>query len=349
MDSDEDADLAFALAFRAQEAEMEAAARKGSDGDEDDIVEVPKWGSKTKEDAMIIPKPGVRPLSFLGDRAQMERERLARQKRVRGRSPPPKSHSNCSANSNQDDEDNESGSEGTARKRARLNPPSLDSTARTFPTGAFIRIDNQHTDSLLHNKPDCIRLSEVLSPKDELEFAILGAFAVDAPWLYGFFARDTPVVLVIDVNACGAGPSCPIPTLKNIPPAWVRVCPPLPARGRYSGCMHMKFMLLFKKSGALRIVVSSANLVPHVENVRASVHFSSSFTVCTPVFRNAWRSPGTVCPRFPYPCHGDSLRPDILLVPYLAPTHPDLQYLFVKDIPPAAPGTTQRTSPPAGA
>jgi hypothetical protein len=36
--------------------------------------------------------------------------------------------------------------------------------------------------------------------------------------------------------------------------------------------MHMKFMLLFAKTGGLRVVISSANLVPHdwrdVENVR---------------------------------------------------------------------------------
>jgi tyrosyl-DNA phosphodiesterase-1 len=35
--------------------------------------------------------------------------------------------------------------------------------------------------------------------------------------------------------------------------------------------MHMKLMLLFNKSGGLRVVVSTANLVPHdwrdVENV----------------------------------------------------------------------------------
>ncbi|KAF8202034.1 hypothetical protein K438DRAFT_2015408 [Mycena galopus ATCC 62051] len=318
MDSDEDADLALALALSAQEAEAEAAARKGStsnkkvkatttkkqeqevvvissDEDEDEIVEVSKRGSKTKEEAVIIPKPGAGPLSFLGDRAQMERERLARQKRVRGPSPPPKSRSNSSANSDQDEEEDESGSEGSARKRVRLNPPpSLNSIARTFPIGALLRIDTQHADPSIPNKPDCIRLSEVLGPKDELSFAILSAFVVDAPWLYSFFARDTPVVLVTDANTSGAGAELgDVPTLKNIFPGWVRVCPPLPAvRGGYSGCMHMKFMLLFKKSGGLRVVVSSANLVPH-----------------------DWR---------------------------------DVEnYLFVQDIPPAAPGTT-RTTPPAG-
>ncbi|KAF8202025.1 hypothetical protein K438DRAFT_2103536 [Mycena galopus ATCC 62051] len=270
MDSDEDADLALALALSAQEAEAEAAARKGytetrsdkkakpkkqevvvisSDEVEDDIVQVSKpraGGSKTKEEA-VIPKAGAGPPSFLGDRAQMERERLARQKRVRGPSPPPKSRSNSSVNSDQDDDEDESGSEGSARKRAKLNPPPLNPTARAFPTGALLRIDSQHADSSLPNKPHCIRLSEALGPKDELSFAILSAFAVDAPWLYGFFARDTPVVLVTDANMCGAGAE-----LGDVSPTLKTSSRP-GARGGYSGCMRMKFMRLFSKSGALRV------------------------------------------------------------------------------------------------
>ncbi|KAF8202021.1 hypothetical protein K438DRAFT_2103525 [Mycena galopus ATCC 62051] len=286
MDSDEDADLALALALSPQEAEAEAAARKGYTSNKKakattkkQEASKPRAGelSKLKEEA-VISKAGAGPLSFLGDRAQMERERLARQKRVCGPSPPPKSRSNSSANSNQDDEDDESDSEGSARKWVRLNPPSHNptTTARTFPTGALLRIDTQHADSSIPNKPDCIRLSEVLGPKDEQSFAILSAFNADAPWLYGFFARDTPVVPVTDVNTSGTGAELgDDPTQKNIFPSWVRVCPLPTARGGYSGCMHMKFMLRFKKSGALRVV-----------------------------------------------------------------------YLFIQDIPPAAPGT--RTTPPAG-
>jgi hypothetical protein len=62
------------------------------------------------------------------------------------------------------------------------------------------------------------------------------------------------------------------PALKNVFPNWVRV--PTSGGGRH-GCMHVKYMLLFAKSGALRIVIGSANLVPHewrhIENVCAAL------------------------------------------------------------------------------
>ncbi|KAF7340590.1 hypothetical protein MSAN_02130500 [Mycena sanguinolenta] len=282
MDSDYDADIARAIALSLQDAEEKQSHSKSvskpgarevlvisSDEEEDDILEVP---APTKKNLTVEPntKPaaGAGPLSFLADRAQMERERLARHKRVRGPTPPP---------SNADDSDSDIDSEGSAPKRARLSanaPPLAANSAapssgrRTFPSGAVLRIDTQHADPTRSDKTPCIRLSELLGPKDELAFAILSAFVVDAPWLYEFFAHETPVILVTDSNTCGADAPDDGPTLKNIFPSWVRVCPPL-----YNdrGCMHMKFMLLFSKSGTLRVVVSSTNLVPHdwrhVENV----------------------------------------------------------------------------------
>ncbi|KAJ7257561.1 tyrosyl-DNA phosphodiesterase-domain-containing protein [Mycena haematopus] len=277
MDSDDDVDLARAIALSVQESERQQRQSKvasgsgstrpvarevvviSSDEDEDDVVEVPASALR-KADNPNIKKPQEKgaaaagPLSFLTDRAQMERERLARQKRVRGPSPP------ASRTSDSDEEeDADAESEGSAPKRPRLAASPPPPTRPTFPTGAFLRIDTQHADSNI-DKPACIRLSELIGPKDELAFAILSAFVVDAPWLYEFFASETPVVLVTDVNTSGGEAGDDSPTLKNIFPSWVRVCPPL-----YNdfGCMHMKFMLLFSKSGALRVVVSSANLVPH--------------------------------------------------------------------------------------
>ncbi|KAJ7816941.1 hypothetical protein B0H14DRAFT_3877662 [Mycena olivaceomarginata] len=305
MNSDDDADLArkghsSSSAKKVEKKKVvpkKTAARKpqrevlviSSDEDEDDIVEVPvprakatktNGGEAKKEETkpLAAPAAGAGPLSFLGDRAQMERERLARQKRVRGPSPPP-APPGSSGDSDDDDDSvaGVSGSEGSARKRARLdstgaasgskngkstaggNGPSADSGPRMFPDGAILRIDTQHADASIQDKPECIRLSELLGPKQGLSFAVLSAFAVDPSWLYEFFDRDTPVVLVADSNICGAEAS-DVPTLKNIFPNWVRVCPPL-YNGR--GCMHMKFMLLFAKTGGLRVVISSANLVPH--------------------------------------------------------------------------------------
>ncbi|KAJ7907571.1 hypothetical protein B0H13DRAFT_691553 [Mycena leptocephala] len=270
--SDEDEDIMEVAApvkakGKGKEREREREVKK----------EEAKPASPPPRPAEAAPKAGAGPLSFLGDRAQLERERIARQKRMRGPSPPPAPPGAGSSDDEDDDEDDDgaggsgSGSEGSARKRARLNSSGAaavtktggahgDDGRRLFPDGAILRVDTQHADPSIAAKPTCIRLSELLGPRAELSFAILSAFAVDPAWLYGFFERETPVVLVGDANTCGGDANSDVPTLKNVFPHWVRVCPPLP-NGR--GCMHMKLMLLFNKNGGLRVVVSTANLVPH--------------------------------------------------------------------------------------
>ncbi|THH13363.1 hypothetical protein EW146_g6842 [Bondarzewia mesenterica] len=94
------------------------------------------------------------------------------------------------------------------------------------------------------------RLSEIIGDKSQLSLAIISTYALDVQWIYQFFDPSTPVVLVTDSD----GP----PTEKKILPNWIRVTPFLP-NGR--GLMHMKFFLLFYKSGRLRIGISTANLI----------------------------------------------------------------------------------------
>jgi tyrosyl-DNA phosphodiesterase-1 len=50
------------------------------------------------------------------------------------------------------------------------------------------------------------------------------------------------------------------PTIRNILPNWVMTVPFL-RNGR--GCQHMKFMLIFYKTGRLRVVISTANLIDY--------------------------------------------------------------------------------------
>ncbi|CAK5277009.1 unnamed protein product [Mycena citricolor] len=211
-------------------------------------------------------------LSLLGDRAQMERERLARQKRLRGPSPPappPVSSGEEDLDDDEEDEDEDmwTASEGSSRKRVRLNSAG-DSASRggpsqppTFLDGVLRRVETKYAEAGPGETglAPGVRLSELIGPKDELAFAILSAFVIDPSWIYSFFDPTTPVILVADSNTTMAESSSSRPTLKNIFPNWVRVCPPLGNRG----CMHMKYMLFFKKTGALRVVISSANLVPH--------------------------------------------------------------------------------------
>ena len=107
-------------------------------------------------------------MSMLGDRAQMERERLARQKRLRPPSPPRTEQQHQS--SDEEWESDDGASEGSARKRARLDTGTDDSGApgtmkdgrRTYPDGALLRIETQYaTDP----QTPGIRLTEILGPK----------------------------------------------------------------------------------------------------------------------------------------------------------------------------------------
>ncbi|KAJ6575763.1 tyrosyl-DNA phosphodiesterase-domain-containing protein [Mycena vulgaris] len=290
MDSDGDEDLARAIALSMQEAEGAKPKMKKpavpepevlviSSDEEEDVVEMParaklsarnpapgpstsKLKPTTKREVPVAPpSAGAGPLSFLGDRAQMERERVARQKRLRGPSPPPVSSGEGEGEEYESDaSESGSGSQGSARKRARLEGKmSGMPSARTFPDGAVLRVETQHATT--PGTPG-IRLSELLGPREALAFAVLSAYVVDPAWIYSFFDPATPVVLVTDPATCGADVDAEDPTLKNMFPNWVRVCPPLHAPPM-RGCMHMKYMLLFAKSSTLRVVVSSANLVPH--------------------------------------------------------------------------------------
>ncbi|KAJ7843385.1 hypothetical protein B0H13DRAFT_1648442 [Mycena leptocephala] len=124
-----------------------------------------------------------------------------------------------------------------------------------------------------------IRLGGVLGPRDELAFAILSTFIISPEWIYSFFDPTTPVVRPSLFLHPGADVD---PALKNVFPNWVRVCPPLTGGGGGRGCMHMKYMLLFAKSGALRIVIGSANLVPHEWRRIENYVFIQDFPRVTP-------------------------------------------------------------------
>ncbi|KAJ7869418.1 tyrosyl-DNA phosphodiesterase-domain-containing protein [Mycena leptocephala] len=124
----------------------------------------------------------------------------------------------------------------------RATAPSLEeqqaktrtsSGRQMFPDGELLRVDTMHATKV---ETPSIRLGGVLCPCDELAFTILSTF--------------------IALSAIQSGAEECLPELGP------RV-PPLTGGGGGRGCMHMKYMLLFVKSGALRIVIGSANLVPH--------------------------------------------------------------------------------------
>jgi tyrosyl-DNA phosphodiesterase-1 len=107
-----------------------------------------------------------------------------------------------------EDEDDTDGasrsSESSADKRARLDTAvSTVRVRRTFPDGKVLRVDTMHATKA---ETPGIRLGGVLGPRDELAFAILSTFIVNAEWIHSFFDPATPVVLVTDPAMSGGDP-----------------------------------------------------------------------------------------------------------------------------------------------
>ena len=173
------------------------------------------------------PGPAV---NFLSERAKLEQERLARQKRLRP---------------DLDIDGSPSRSEDAHRsKRHHLSPPSAEtrrtdmlayssaassrsaaSTSATstsiphggsptsepwFWNGEMRQIANMHVDRAKDTKPT-FRLTDLLAPvshgrelvtppyvlqREEIEFAIVSAYVYNFPWLYSMFPPKTPVIAV---------------------------------------------------------------------------------------------------------------------------------------------------------
>ncbi|EJF61409.1 phospholipase D/nuclease [Dichomitus squalens LYAD-421 SS1] len=217
--------------------------------------------------------------SFLSERAQMEKERLERLKRRR-----PDLHQQANTVVIDDDSDNEEQNRGAKRqhissssssgtRRANTYASTSSSTAATasssrsasrpaaaatrqgqeiFWDGELRQTANKYVIPAQDNRP-LFRLSEILTLKEDIEFAIISAYCWDYKFVYQLMDRRTPVIAV-DHSPTGEA------SIKAILPNWIRTTPFL--RGGF-GCMHMKFMLLFFRTGRLRIVVSTANLVEY--------------------------------------------------------------------------------------
>ncbi|KAL1677634.1 tyrosyl-DNA phosphodiesterase-domain-containing protein [Schizophyllum commune] len=190
------------------------------------------------------------PSSWLSERAKMEKERIERQKKRRR---------DQGQQSEDEDNSNDVDSEEPIAKRQRPTPPAQAApTVNTafsdeyFWEGAYRPIATKHCVPRKDGKPT-FRLSEIIGNKSEIEFAILSSYALDAEWTYSFFERDTPVIIVQQTKDGDA-------SIKNWLPNWIRASPFL--RNGY-GCMHMKFMLLFYKTGRLRVYIPTANLVQY--------------------------------------------------------------------------------------
>ncbi|KAI0743057.1 tyrosyl-DNA phosphodiesterase-domain-containing protein [Daedaleopsis nitida] len=298
MDDGYDSDIARAIALSLQDSGPPIAANaevidlSADEPDDDEArfhAEIQRAIEESKRQSAPAAPPAPAPAAatdpasaFRAERARLEAERLERQKRHR-----PDAYQSSKTVDLDESSDEEEQTRGAKRQRispssragarsanthasssstAAANSSYVAAAARTRPSGnasgsgaqtvfwdgELRQTANAHVDPQKDRRP-VFRLSEIISPKDDIEFAIVSAFCWNFPLIYQMFDPRTPVIAVDHSQAGDA-------SIKAILPNWVRTTPFIRG-GR--GCMHMKFMLLFYKTGRLRIMISTANLVDY--------------------------------------------------------------------------------------
>ncbi|KAG8849219.1 hypothetical protein FRB91_010158 [Serendipita sp. 411] len=218
-----------------------------------------------------MPSPPSNPATdFLRQRAQLEKERLARGRGIVNVEikESGKKRSISASESGEDDNDRpmkrlshksnagRQGSDTTSTSYSRKPFSEVKrATEEVFFTHELRQTANRLTnESDIRNGVKTFRISEIIGDKEAITFAILSSYSTDISWVYSFFSSETPVILVNQPRDNGDA------EVKNILPNWVMTMPFLRA-GR--GAMHVKLMLLFYKSGRLRIAIPTANLIDY--------------------------------------------------------------------------------------
>lgn len=211
--------------------------------------------------------------NFLSERAQMERERLERLKRVRGEDvddggrslTTAKRQHTSSSEVHADDRANTvastpsysvSSCSSTSSRAANTARSLIPTSEQLFWDGELRPTANRHSEPRQDGKPT-FRLTEVLGSvrwfycvlystgdatalqKSDISFAIISSYSTSVSWIYEFFAPSTPVIIVAQPGQSGQ------PTIKNILPNWVMTVPFL-RNGR--GCQHMKVSLVIQQT-----------------------------------------------------------------------------------------------------
>ncbi|KAG6862098.1 hypothetical protein C0995_005908, partial [Termitomyces sp. Mi166 len=180
------------------------------------------------EEEVVSPEPstqpptnssGTGPSSFLSERAQMEKERLARQKRLRPdtsttsngddededdelREPPAKRQQISRSYGVRADDNSASSSNQRGVEMPRQAPASVSTIDQLFWNGELRQTATQHGEPRKDGKPT-FRLTEILGKKSELAFAIISSYSLDLSWIYGFFDRSAPVIVVAQPDSSG--------------------------------------------------------------------------------------------------------------------------------------------------
>ncbi|KAF7289017.1 hypothetical protein HMN09_01349600 [Mycena chlorophos] len=197
---------------------------------------------KAKETVQTLAIQSQPTLSTLPNRAQLEVERLERQQK--------RALTAAGADIAQ-----------PAAKRARITPTSSSSNpmaARRFESGILLPTPTIQ-ESPRKDGREVITFEELLgvnskTPDTTLELAVIAAFGTDPNWLMQFFPSDVPVICGMATGEEERGPTTSRPYQNQ---NWVQTSPHMKARA----CMHMKYLVLMYKSGRLRVVISTGNLI----------------------------------------------------------------------------------------
>ncbi|KIJ10133.1 hypothetical protein PAXINDRAFT_86497, partial [Paxillus involutus ATCC 200175] len=224
--------------------------------------------SQASQSSTSIPSGSV---PFLSERAQLEKERLERLKCLHNESndqeagleksqpPPVKRQHLSSAHERTDHRINQFPSIITSSSSSASleeKPKAKSSNVTTPVMGQLFWDGELRPTANRHSQPRedgraTFRLTEILGPKIDISFAIISSYSTSVSWIYEFFDPYTPVILISQPDQSGRA------TIKNVFPNWIMTVPFLRNR---RGCQHMK---IFYKTGRLRVVISTANLIDY--------------------------------------------------------------------------------------
>ncbi|KAF9491900.1 phospholipase D/nuclease [Pleurotus eryngii] len=273
MSEDDDFARAIALSLQEQGAASKPIVVESDDEDGDQVDDDQRFerdlkraleaskaeSSRRPEVVEVSPEPSATPPvvqggsampAFLSERAQMEKERRERQMKRRREAGLDVEDELKKQRERTESDDSDGG----------MEPPTKSSNAGSSSTQELPLIDQTFWDGEVRptmnqfaSKTDT-RKKFTLTEKGDLSFAIIASYVASVAWIYEFFDPSVPVIFVTQPDPSGnAG-------IKNILPHWIKTVPFL--KNGY-GCMHMKFMLLFYKTGRLRVMISTANLIDY--------------------------------------------------------------------------------------
>ncbi|KZV95003.1 phospholipase D/nuclease [Exidia glandulosa HHB12029] len=247
---DDDGALAMAIAASLEDSKRKDVIVIDSDSEPDDpdaqfqrdldAALKASQADPARASGMTAPADTPAMSSFMLERKKLEAERLARQKRLRG-----EDSTTSSAREGGDDDDD------ADKPPPQKSSASTSSNSGLFWDGELRPTANMHVDADKATGP-VFRLTEIIGDKNDLAFAVVSSYSNDIAWLMSMFPDKVPVVLVNHPMSEGGN------DLHFLSTNWLLVSPAMPAN---RGAMHIKLLLLFYKSGRLRVVIPTANLL----------------------------------------------------------------------------------------